>query len=104
MKFKPPPGAKTFKGAYGFPATAYILKGNTGGAEFRIEQENPDGSRDLMYSERLRPRSNPADRGLKRFALELSESGQGMLVLRSVSLTEGTPAADLTCWAEIGFE
>jgi len=99
-----PEQAKFVKGNFGFAAAAYLLGGGTAGAEFRIEEQYPDGHVDLLYSQVLKPLTNPEDRGMKPFELACPGSGERRLFLRAVPLASGNAARDWTCWSEIGFK
>ncbi len=103
LRFTLPPGVKTIVGQYGFAPAAYLLGGATPGAEFRIEQELPDGSRRLLASHTLRPSSNHEDRGMKPFAVDCPGTGARKILLGAVPTPEGPSRWDYTCWAGIGF-
>lgn len=104
VQFRVPDGAKFVKGNFGFAAAAYLLGGGTAGAEFRIEEQYPDGRVELLYSKALKPLTNPEDRGMKPFEIACPGSGERRLVLRAVPFANGNPARDWTCWSEIGFK
>jgi hypothetical protein len=104
MRFAIPPPAKAVKGGYGFAPAAYVLGGATRGAEFQIEEELPDGTRQILHATFLDPKANPADRGLRRFFVPLSGEPGRALVFRAVPGPAGASAWDLTCWADIGFQ
>jgi hypothetical protein len=102
MRYTLPPDAKSIYGNYGFGPAAYVLGGATEGAEFRIEQEMPDGSLRLLCSQILRPTTNPADRGMKSFSVTCPGSGTRKLLLRALPLATSISPWDVTCWSEIG--
>ena len=102
MRYVLAPGAKSIYGNYGFAPAAYVLGGATEGAEFRIEQELPDGSLRLLDSRILRPTTNPADRGLKSFSVTCPGTGARKLLLRALPLATTMSPSDVTCWSEIG--
>lgn len=104
MRFVVPAAAKVVKGSFGFAPGAYALGGATAGAEFRIEEEMPDGGMELLQSRILRPVSNPDDRGLKDFVFECPGKGRREILFRIVPLAGEPSRFDLTCWAEIGFQ
>ena len=103
MRFVVPTGAKQVKGSFGFAPAAYLLGGVTEGAEFRIEEEFPDGRIQLVHSRILRPVTNPDDRGLQPFAYDLPGDGPRELLFRILPLAAQSGPSDLTCWADIGF-
>jgi hypothetical protein len=104
MRFAVPREARVVKGSFGFAPVAYSLGGATEGAEFRIEEELPDGRIQLLQSRILRPTTNPADRGLQTFRLECPGEGDRQLLFRILPVAGEHPEWDLTCWAEIGFK
>jgi hypothetical protein len=104
MDFRVPAGAKFVKGDFGFASAAYLLGGTTPGAEFRIEEMLADGTVQVLYSQILKPLTNPDDRGMKPFEVACPGTGERHLILRALPLPGGNPARDLTCWSEIGFE
>jgi hypothetical protein len=103
MRYVLPPGAKSIYGNYGFAPAAYVLGGATEGAEFRIEQEMPDGSLRLLHSKVLQPTMNLADRGMKSFSVTCPGTNSRKLLLRALPLTAGISPSDVTCWSEIGI-
>jgi hypothetical protein len=104
IHFDVPAYAKLVRGTLGFAPGAYTLGGATEGAQFRIEQEANDGSRQLLYSQTLTPLSNPADRGMKAFSVPCPGEGARRLILRALPVSTNNPPWDLTCWAGIAFE
>ena len=103
MRYVLPPGAKSIFGNYGFAPAAYVLGGATEGAEFRIEQEMPDGSLRRLHSKVLRPTTNLEDRGMKSFLVTCPGTGSRKLLLRALLLAAGISPSDVTCWSEIGI-
>jgi hypothetical protein len=103
MRYVLPPAAKSLYGNYGFAPAAYVLGGATEGAEFRVEQEMPDGSLRLLHSKVLRPTANLEDRGMKSFSVTCPGTGSRKLLLRALPLAAGISPADVTCWSEIGI-
>ena len=104
LQFRIPAEAKFVKGNFGFAAAAYLLGGGTAGAEFRIEEQYPDGHVDLLYSQVLKPFANTDDRGMKPFEIACPGSGERRLFLRAVPFSGVNPARDWTCWSEVGFK
>jgi hypothetical protein len=103
LQFRIPAEAKFIKGNFGFAAAAYLLGGGTAGAEFRIEEQYPDGHVELLYSQVLKPLTTLEDRGMKHFEIACPGSGERHLLLRAVPIAGQNPARDWTCWSEIGF-
>ncbi len=104
MLFSVPPGATVITGAFGFAPAAYSLGRATEGAQFRIEEEQADGSFRLLYSQTLTPSTNPDDRGMKPFAVPCPNQGTGKLILRARAVSPNPGPWELTCWGEIGFK
>ena len=104
LQFRIPPTAKLIKGNFGFAAAAYLLGGGTAGAEFRIEEQFPDGHGELLYSRELRPLTNTDDRGMKQFEIPCPGTGERRLFLRAIPISTGNPSRDWTCWSHIGFK
>lgn len=104
LEFRIPSEAKVVKGNFGFAAAAYLLGGGTAGAEFRVEEQYPDGHVDLLYNQVLKPVGNADDRGMKPFEIACPGSGERRLFLRAVPLAAGNSTRDWTCWSEIGFK
>jgi hypothetical protein len=103
MKFAIPGKARLVQGSFGFAPPAYVLGSGTEGAEFRIEEERPEGSPRVLYSQTLRPRTNPGDRGMKTFSVACPETGTRRLIFRALPLGQKVTALDLTCWGDIRF-
>ncbi|HTL59481.1 MAG TPA: hypothetical protein VL361_27670 [Candidatus Limnocylindrales bacterium] len=103
MRYSLPPSVKSIHGEYGFAPAAYVLGGATQGAEFRVEEELPDGSLRLLHSRVLRPLTNLEDRGLKPFFVTCPGSGTRKLLLRALPLAANISPSDVTCWSEIGI-
>lgn len=104
MRFEAPAGTKVVEGSFGFAPLAYLLGGATEGAEFRIEQEQSGGKSQVLYSQTLRPGSNPADRGMKNFSVALPTGSRRRIVFRTTPLAQGSSPRDLTCWADVNFK
>jgi hypothetical protein len=104
IHFDVPTYAKLVRGALGFAPGAYSFGGSTEGAQFRIEEELPDVSRQLLYSQTLTPVNNPADRGMKPFSVPCPGEGARRLILRALPVSANSPAWDMTCWARLAFE
>ena len=103
MRLAVPAAATSLSGAYGFADGSYWA-GTGAGAEFRIEEEMPDGSVHLIEDRSLEPRQDFAQRGLKPFRASLERTGEHKLILRVVARDKSDPAAGLTCWADIAYQ
>jgi hypothetical protein len=105
MRLNPPLGTKLLEGKCGMGTS----NPNVRAADFRIEEEMPDGSARVLKSQV----SNPGDYGLKSFSIPLS--GQiDKLILRAAPTTnaetnslkngEKEKADPISCWAEVRFK
>ena len=104
LTFDVPAGARIIHGTLGFAPGAYSLRAATEGAQFRIEEQLPDGATRLLYSQTLTPASNPDDRGMKPFAVPCRGEQPRRVILRARSVSATPTRFDLTCWGEIGFK
>jgi hypothetical protein len=101
------------------PIEAKMLEGNCGmgtsnpnvqAANFRIEEQLPDGSIHVLQS-RI---ANPGEYGMKAFSISLSTNADRKIFLRSAAATnaeanspnrsEIEKPAPLSCWADIRFK
>jgi hypothetical protein len=103
MRFPVTPGVRSVSGGFGFAPLAYLFGGETAGAEFRIEQQFPDGTRIQLLSRFLNPLTRAEDRGLMRFNLPLPREG-GSIAFRTLAGPATNAACDLSCWAEISLD
>lgn len=99
LTFRLPAGAVAVSGSYGFTRFGVMQ-----GAEFLVEEELADGTRQLLHSRMLSPRQTPTDAGLKSFSLALSERSGGKLILRSRCEPGANPYTELACWSSIRFK
>jgi hypothetical protein len=100
LKFAVPSDATNISGKYGFEESAYTV-GTTDGAEFRIELGTDQGTNRLLYSELLQPKSNPNDRGLHSFSVELPPEPHATVLLKVLPGPHNDTTWDLACWAQI---
>jgi hypothetical protein len=106
MRLDAPKGATTLEGEYGLARSAP----NVQSADFRIEEQMPDGSMRLLQSHLARP----GDYGLQPFSVLLSGETEHKLVLRTaVSPNAESDAARggnagektrLCCWTDVRFK
>jgi hypothetical protein len=104
IRLSAPMEAKVLEGKYGIGSS----NPNVQAANFRIEEELPDGTVRVLLSQI----SNPGDYGMKPFAVPLSNDADRKLILRtttnaeinSKNRTETEKAFPLSCWAEVRFK
>jgi hypothetical protein len=106
IHLNPPIEAKTLEGKFGMGTS----NPNVQPADFRIEEQLPDGSVRMLLS-RI---PNPGDYGLKPFSVSLSSDADRKIILRtapaktaetnSANKTEIEKALPLSCWAEVRFK
>lgn len=99
------------------PVEARMLEGKCGmgtsnpnvqAANFRIEEELPDGTVRVLLSQIC----NPGDYGMKPFSVPLSSDADRKLILRtttnaeinSTNRTQTEKAAPISCWADVRFK
>jgi hypothetical protein len=100
MEFVLPPGARQISGSFGYPPGAYDNSGRTDGAEFRVVWTN--GAQEVVvYSRRLNPRENPADRGLQTFHADFNNLSGGQLRLEVNPGPNNDTGWDWTAWTGI---
>ncbi len=100
MSFVLPPGAREVSGAFGLPPGAYENGGHSDGAEFRVVWT--DGiTRTVVYSRILNPRDVPADRGLQRFTVPLTNLAGGQLRLEVGPGPHNDNGWDWSAWTDI---
>jgi len=100
MVFVLPRGAREVTGAFGYPAGAYENGGRTDGAIFRVLWDR-GGAPTVLFSRELKPRDNPADRGLQPFRVDLSEVSGGQLRLEVSPGKYNDTGWDWTAWTAI---
>jgi len=87
-------------GKFGFADEAWKTRRQTDGADFVVLWRDHHGDVEL-FRQRLRPDTEPADRGVHTFTVNLAGRGNGLLVLR----TEAGPANnnywDWTGWSDL---
>jgi hypothetical protein len=103
IRLNAPIDATTIEGRCGMATS----NPNVQAADFRIEEQLPDGSVHVLQSQI----ANPGDYGMKPFSVSLSTNADRKLILRSVPATnaEANPpnrsetekAGPISCWADI---
>jgi hypothetical protein len=101
-----PMEAKMLEGKFGLATS----NPNVQAADFRIEEELPNGTVRVLLSQI----SNPGDYGMKPFSVPLSSDADRKLILRTAAATNSetnlanrtqTEKPDpLSCWAEVRFK
>ena len=77
--------------------TSKIAHGDqSDGVELRLEEEAPDGKRQLLYSRVINPRDNQADRGLQQITQSFVLTHDGVVVLTIGPGPNGSYARDWT--------
>ena len=98
-----PRSARTFTVRFGFAPDAYADPvDHTDGATFTVELVD-DGQTHRLASRTLEPATNPADRGLQQFTLDLPPRGEGARLLLRASPYQSI-SKDWTCWGDGEFE
>ena len=98
--------AKMLEGKFGLATS----NPNVRAADFRIEEELPNGTVRVLLS-RI---SNPGDYGMKPFSVPLSSDADRKLILRTAPTTNAESNSlkngqtekpePLSCWAEVRFK
>lgn len=106
MRFNAPKAATAIEGECGMAKA----DPNVQAADFRIEEEMPDGSVRTLQSHV----ANPGDYGLQPFSVPLSSDADHKLILRTAAtpnaefgaLTNGKGSTNLplSCWADVRFK
>jgi len=106
MRLNAPKGATLLEGKYGVGLSAAIVRV----ADFRIEEEMPDGTMHLLRSRM----SNHGEYGLEQFSVPLSGDAGHKLILRTAAPVNaevnGATNTDwgenppLSCWANVRFK
>ncbi len=99
MVFVVPRGAREISGAFGYVAGAY-LEGRTDGAVFRVVWDR-GSEQAVLFSQELKPRENPADRGLHPFRADLGGVAGGQLRLEIDPGPHHDNGWDWTAWTDI---
>jgi len=101
MVFTPPRGVKRASGLFGYPPGAYLNDGNTDGAEFRVIWAT-DTERRVLFSQLIRPKQEPKDRGLHHFDVDLSKLPAGGHLQLEVSPGPNDENSwDWTAWGDV---
>lgn len=104
MVFTPPANPTKAAGWFGYPAGAYTGDGGTDGAEFRVIWATNDERRTL-FSQLIRPKQVPADRGMHHFEVDLRGLPAGGRLLLEISPGPANDHSwDWTAWADVTIQ
>lgn len=106
LVYRPSDGASILHGGFGFYDGAHA-PGNgspTDGAEFLVRWRAPDGREEIIFRRLLRPRENPADRGLQAFQVVLPATVGGELEFVTAPGPADDSASDWTFWSDLLLE
>lgn len=106
MVYRIPAGAGVLRGGFGIKPAAYAPenKGSTDGAEFLIHWRPAGGGEQVLLRRLLRPREEPADRGVQSFRVELAAGIGGELELAINTGPADNPASDWSFWTDLLLE
>jgi hypothetical protein len=106
LVYRIPAGAGVLRGGFGIEPTAYAPENKypTDGAEFVIRWRPAAGGERVLLQRLLRPREEPADRGVQSFRVQLPPGGGGELELAISTGPLGNPASDWTFWTDLLLE
>jgi hypothetical protein len=99
-------GATSLRGNFGFYDGAYVATNAspTDGAEFIVRWRAADGREETIFQRLLKPRENPADRGLQSFTTTLPADIPGELEFVITPGPAGNSASDWTYWRDLQLE
>lgn len=98
-----PAGATSVEGRFAILAAAYE-QGSTDGAEFIVDYEAGGPAPRELSRRLLAPTTQPDDRGIQRFRLELPAGDDRRIILRTTTGPADNPAWDWTCWSDVRFQ
>lgn len=103
--YRLPAGGGTLRANFGIRAGAYAPEnpGPTDGAEFIVRWREEGGGEKILLRRLLRPREEPADRGLQSLRIVLPP-GRGELELAITPGPADNPASDWTFWTDLLLE
>jgi hypothetical protein len=104
--YRLPPQAAALRGGFGFRPGAYAPenRGPTDGAEFIIRWRPDGGTEQVLLRRLLRPREQPADRGIQSFRVEIPNRLGGELELAITMGPADNSASDWTFWSDLLLE
>ena len=102
VRFLVPTGAREFVGHFGLRDGAHTSSAPTDGVLFRLEAQQADGTRALLWERKLDPARTPADRGPQSFRVALP-AGYGLQVFLQ-ALPDGTDESDWSYFGGLHFE
>lgn len=105
LAYRLPAGGGALRGGYGIRPGAYAPEnqGPTDGAEFIIRWRPAAGGEQVLLRRLLRPREEPADRGLHSFRVSLPP-GPGEVELAITTGPADNSASDWTFWTDLMLE
>jgi len=106
LVYRVPAGVDALRGGFEIKPAAYAPenKGPTDGAEFIIRWRPAGGGEQVLLRRLLRPREEPADRGVQSFRVGLAPAAGGELELVTGPGPADNPASDWTFWTDLLLE
>jgi hypothetical protein len=104
LRFDVPQDAHRVSGEYGFMPGAYQEGGNTDGVIFRVSLDVGQGSPRMLWERWVRPVTDPRDRGMQTFTVDLPQSVTGSLLLQTDVGPNGNGNWDWSVWSDIYFD
>lgn len=104
VRYDLPAAATAVRGAFGIPAGAYAPdnKAPSDGAEFLVRVVAPDGGTQILLDRLLRPATEPEDRPVQSFRVDLPSHPAGAsLELEIRPGPQGNPSSDWTFWSDV---
>lgn len=104
--YRLPATAGALRGGFGIRAGAYAPdnRGPTDGVEFIIRWRPTGGTPQVLLRRLLRPREEPADRGVQPFRVTLETHAGGELELVTDTGPFGNSASDWSFWSDLAVE
>lgn len=106
LVYRLPANAAVLRGGFGIRSGAYAPenRGPTDGAEFIIRWRPAGGAEQILLRRLLRPRDEPADRGIQSFRVSLPPHQGGELELVIATGPFENSASDWTFWSDLVLE
>ncbi|AOS44956.1 hypothetical protein Verru16b_02025 [Lacunisphaera limnophila] len=106
LVYRVPAAAAALRGSFGIRPGAYAAEnsGPSDGAEFIVRWRPAGGAEQVLLRRLLRPRDEPADRGLHTFRVTLPPHGGGELELVTGMGPADNSASDWTFWSDLLLE
>jgi hypothetical protein len=99
-----PEGARQFSGKIGILRRAYTGEGTTDGATFKIESENSEGIRTVLYQCLLEPLTIAEDRGAQPFSIDLPKTPARKLILSTELPPSGRLDYGWSFWQDLQLD